>query len=227
MIKHLAFLLIVFSALFSFGQSKMGNWQAYILNTKFGESPVRFQMDIQHRDHNLIGDLDQTIFRPGIQYFHAQSKSSYLMGYAFFVFQNEGNPNVTVTENRIFQDIDLRHSIGRVGIRHRYRFEERFVEAQPFAFRLRYAIFINIPIKHKSIVAKTLYIPIWNEVFINAKGTPFDRNWLYAGLGYRITDSFGVQLGLMDQFRVTGPKAQIVLSPHHDLSLGVKTPTNQ
>ena len=69
MIKHLAFLLIVFSALFSFGQSKMGNWQAYILNTKFGESPVRFQMDIQHRDHNLIGDLDQTIFRPGIQYF--------------------------------------------------------------------------------------------------------------------------------------------------------------
>ena len=67
------------------------------------------------------------------------------MGYAFFVFQNEGNPNVTVTENRIFQDIDLRHSIGRVGIRHRYRFEERFVEAQPFAFRLRYAIFIIFP----------------------------------------------------------------------------------
>jgi hypothetical protein len=200
-----------------FSQSELGNWQQYNNNTKFGAGTWRIQFDLQHRDHNLLGDLDQIIIRPGVQYFHHESKSSYLAGYAFFLYQNEGQPNTTVTENRLFQDIDLRHGIGRFSIRHRYRIEERFVDNQPFALRLRYAVFVNIPLNNKKLVAKTLYIPLWNEVFVNAMGTPFDRDWLYAGLGYQVMENFGIQIGAMNQFQVKGPKAQIVFSMHHNM----------
>jgi hypothetical protein len=215
------FLAIALCLLFFFisiqASAQLGNWQQYNNNTQFGDASWRFQFDIQHRDHNLLGDLDQIIIRPGIQYFHQPSKSSYLAGYAFFLFQNEGQPNVTVIENRLFQDIDLRHRISRISIRHRYRFEERFIENQPFVFRLRYAVFVNIPINRKEIVAKTFYIPLWNEVFINAQGSPFDRDWLYGGVGYQMMDNLGIQLGAMNQFQTSGPKAQVVFSIHHNM----------
>lgn len=203
-------------------QSKLGNWQSYNVNTKFGSSPIIFQMDVSHRDHNLLGDFDRIIVRPGVQYFHQPSRSSFLAGYAFYVFQNEGVPNVTLLENRFFQDIDFRHAVARLAIRHRYRFEERFVEASPFAFRIRYAVFVDIPINRKKIGPRTFYLPFWNEIFINVKGSPFDRDRLYGGLGYRFTDGFAIQLGALNQFRTTGPKAQLSLSLHHNLWFGQK-----
>ncbi|MDC1222344.1 DUF2490 domain-containing protein, partial [Salibacteraceae bacterium] len=76
---------------------------------------------------------------------------------------------------------------------------------------------VNIPLNNKKLVAKTLYIPLWNEVFVNAMGTPFDRDWLYAGLGYQVMENFGIQIGAMNQFQVKGPKAQIVFSMHHNM----------
>lgn len=215
--------VLVFSILlslipgYSVAQSKLGNWQAYFLNAHVNDSPWRFVFDAQHRDYGLIGDLDHIIVRPGIQYFHTPTRSSYLAGYSFFLFQNEGDSNNTTLENRIFQDVDLRHSVGRVLLRHRYRAEERFVQNAPFAFRLRYAVFIDVPLNNKKIQAKTWYIPIWNEVFINTDPIRFDRNWLYVGLGYQITDGFGVRLGAMDQFQTAGDKLQVVLSIHHNM----------
>jgi hypothetical protein len=217
------FIVLLTGSVFSqsnLSKNLLGSWEAYNVNAKFNQSPIRFQMDVQHRDHNIAGDLDQIIIRPGIQFFHEPSKSSYLIGYAFFLFQNEGEPNNPITENRIFQDIDLRHNISRLSIRHRYRFEERFVESRPFAFRFRYAVFVDIPLNKKKIEVKTWYIPLWNEIFIKASGIPFDRNWLYAGLGYRVTNNLGVQVGAMNQFMTAGPKAQLILSIHHNLALG-------
>ncbi len=215
--KFFSILFLLLCSLTLSSQSKLGNWQQYINNTKFGAGTWRFQFDFLHRDHNLLGDLDLIIIRPGMQYFHQPSRSSYLIGYSFFLYQNEGKPDTSFTENRLFQDIDLRQEIGRIAIRHRYRIEERFIENQSFALRLRYAIFINIPLNHDRIVAQTFYIPIWNEVFVNAIGTPFDRDWLYAGLGYQVVENFGIQIGAMNQFQVKGPKAQIVFSMHHNM----------
>jgi len=218
--KILAIFLIIFISNVASAQSVLGNWQQYINNTSFSDSPWRFQGDIIHRDHNLVGDLDQIIIRPGIQYVHAASKSSYLMGYAFFFIQDEGTPNNTILEHRLFQDVDFSHGVGRVNIHHRYRFEERFVESSPFAFRFRYALFVNIPLNKEKIEAGTVYIPIWNELFINAKGAPFDRNWLYAGIGYQLTDNFGMRFGAMNEFRNIKPKAQLLLSLHHKMHFG-------
>ena len=120
----------------------------------------------------------------------------------------------------MFQDVDFSHGVGRVNIHHRYRFEERFVESSPFAFRFRYALFVNIPLNKEKIEAGTVYIPIWNELFINSKGAPFDRNWLYAGIGYQLTDNFGMRFGAMNEFRNIKPKAQLLLSLHHKMHFG-------
>ena len=201
----------------SLAQNAVGNWQAYFLSARIDGSPWRFVFDAQHRDHGWFGDLDHIIIRPGIQYFHMPTKSSYMVGYSFFLFQNEGDTNNPTLEHRIFQDVDLRHTLGRLSLRHRYRAEERFVQNTPLAFRLRYAVFIDVPLNKKKIQANTWYIPIWNEVFINTNAVRFDRNWLYGGLGYQITDGFGIRLGAMNQFQTARDKLQVVLSLHHNM----------
>ena len=61
---------------------------------------------------------------------------------------------------------------------------------------------------------------IRNELFINSKGAPFDRNWLYAGIGYQLTDNFGMRFGAMNEFRNIKPKAQLLLSLHHKMHFG-------
>ena len=216
--------LVCFVAQGVFAQT--GGWKAYLLNARFGESSWRFQFDAQHRDHNLVGDMDHIIIRPGLQYFHEKSQSSYLLGYSFFLFQPAGDASNSTIEHRPFQDIDLRQNLGRLELRHRYRFEQRFIENTPFIFRMRYSLFVNIPLNNKTIVANTFYIPLFNEVFVNAGESVlhrgFDRNWLYGGLGYRISENLGVQLGYMMQHRISlwggwdmDPK--VWLSLHHNL----------
>lgn len=216
------FIVLVFLSLWCLdtqSQSRIGNWQQYFNTAKIGNGDIRIQTDIQHRDHNLFGDLDQVILRSGLQYFHRASNLSGLAGYAYFIYQNEGEPNVTITEHRLHQDIDLHHKAGRIQVRHRYRFEERFVQNTPFAFRLRYATIVNVPINNKKMEPKTLYAAFWNEVFINTQGSAFDRDWLYAGLGYKVSDNLGFQIGAMNQFRESGPKAQIILGINHTMHL--------
>lgn len=216
------FLFFVFGFSEISAQEQWGNWQQYFGNVRFGEGAFRLHFDAQHRDHNWLGDLDQTIIRPGVQFFHKASQSSYTLGYAFFYFETEGVAKKPILENRIFQDIDLRQSINRVKIRHRYRFEERFVENKPFAFRARYCIFIDIPINNTEIEANTLYIPLMNELFLSPKPTVgsgvFDRNWLYGGIGYRFNSNFAMQAGVLNHYTIKTVKPQFVLALLHNIS---------
>ncbi|GAB4375882.1 MAG: hypothetical protein Kow0075_02540 [Salibacteraceae bacterium] len=203
---------------------KVGNRLVYGSNTAIGEGRWRIHFDAQYRDHQLLGDLDQLIIRPGIQYLHLPSRSSYTIGYAYFVFQDMGEPNNTIFENRIWQDIDLRQAVSRVQIRHRYRFEERFIENRPFSFRMRYSLMLDIPLNKPTIEANTWYLSFFNEVFINHRVSSFDpvfdRDWLFGGFGYRLNEKMALQFGYMNQFTERGSKPQFILSFNHNLHIG-------
>src|SRR5690606_35126497 len=47
---------------------KLGAWYMYFWNTQLKESTVGFQGDIQYRNWNLGGDLEQLLLRGGITY---------------------------------------------------------------------------------------------------------------------------------------------------------------
>ena len=70
---------------------------------------------------------------------------------------------------------------------------------------------------------KTVYIALYNELFINGQRSTgngnaveiFDRNRLYVAVGYMIKKGLKVQLGVMNQTTNSWSKNQMQLSLHH------------
>lgn len=94
---------------------------------------------------------------------------------------------------------------------HRYRFEQRFIENQPFRLRFRYFLSARVPLNKKTMTDKTLYLSAYNEIFINTHQAFFDRNRLYGGLGFKLNKLINFELGYMNQFLNNGNRDQINL----------------
>ena len=49
-------------------EDQLGAWYMYFWNTTIGESSWGFQGDLQHRNWDLFGDLEQLLLRGGVTY---------------------------------------------------------------------------------------------------------------------------------------------------------------
>jgi hypothetical protein len=203
-----------FSALISFAQpADLGNWLIYFGNKKL-DSKWNLHHEVQYRNYNAIGDLEQLLLRTGIGYDLTDNNNNVLLGYGFINSQNylvDSDEKVSVDEHRIFQQFITRQGIGRVKIQHRYRFEQRWIEEQDFRLRFRYFLAINVPINHSDMIDGTFYLSTYNEIFINDRDEIFDRNRLYGGLGYRFNGLIRCEVGYMNQFLNNGGRDQINL----------------
>jgi hypothetical protein len=56
-----------------------------------------------------------------------------------------------------------------------------------------------VPVNNNTMSGKTFYASAYNEIFINMDSPIFDRNRIYAGLGYVINKNFRVETGFMAQ----------------------------
>lgn len=201
----------------------LGAWYMYFGNFRFKDSPWAIHAETQLRNFNAFSDLDQLLLRTGIQYNSKSGQSSFLMGYASVTNGKEGESRNTFHENRWYQEVFLRQKTGRLGLTHRYRFEQRWIENQDFRTRFRYAIALNIPLNAKELTDKgSLYLQISDEVFINGeklngKFQLFDRNRLYLGFGYRLEKGLALQLGFMEQTTNSVSGGQLQLGIHQQL----------
>ena len=133
------------------------------------------QGDIQHRNFNIIGDLQQLLIRGGFTYNPKNSPLMLTAGYAYIKTGTQGDSDKSIIENRFYQETSFPIQLGkRIFSNHRFRYEIRFVDNQDFRTRYRYSLFINIPLNKIKIEPKTLYLGFYNEVFINGQ-----RNLLY------------------------------------------------
>lgn len=199
--------ILVFS-LISFGvqsqESGPGNWLIYI-GSKQLNSKWNFHHEVQYRNYNAIGDLEQLLLRTGLGY-NIGKKSNLLLGYGYINSENyTGNDEekFTVEEHRIFQQLITKQSLGKVALQHRYRFEQRFVESD-FKTRFRYFLSMNIPLKNPKY-----YLSAYNEIFLNGSSSVFDRNRIYGGLGYKFSKGIKMELGYMNQVFETASRDQI------------------
>lgn len=183
--------------------SKLGNWLIYFGNKKF-DSKWNLHHEVQYRNYDAIGDLEQLLLRTGLGY--SFSGSNIMLGYGYIWAENynENKVKSTVIEHRIFQQFSTGQEIGSVKLTHRYRFEQRFVEAD-FNLRLRYFLSVNIPIKTDG----PWYFSAYNEIFLNTTPEVFDRNRLYSGLGYKFNEALRLEIGYMNQFLENGNRDQI------------------
>lgn len=224
--KKLVFLLVFLSISktgFSQENSDLGAWYMYFGNFRFAESPWAIHGEAQYRNHNAIGDLEQMLLRTGLQYNLKNGAASFLTGYGSVTSEAEGEPNNSVHENRLYQEVILRQKVGKVGLMHRFRYEQRWIENVDFKTRFRYAIFVNVPINSIELGEKgSWYVQGYDELFINGEKLNdrveyFDRNRLYLGLGYRVVKNLSFQLGIMEQTTDTKSKTYLQLSAFHQL----------
>ena len=205
----LALLLVL--PFFTFAQdSNLGNWLIYIGNKKLN-SKWNIHNEVQYRNYNAVGDLEQLLLRTGVGYNLTENNNNLLLGYGYILSENyigDTDDKVSVNEHRIFQQFTTKQKAGKVGLSHRYRFEQRFVE-DDFKMRFRYFLGINVPLQYKEEGNNPLYLSLYNEIFLNTESSVFDRNRVFGGLGYKFSDNLRMELGYMNQFFENSGRDQI------------------
>ena len=205
-------------------EDKTGAWYMYFWNTQIKESRIGFQGDVQYRNWNLAGDLEQLLLRGGITYTPTNANLRLTLGYAHITSGVYGDSNDTSSESRVYQEALLPHKLtDRFHLTHRFRYEQRWVENQDFRTRFRYNIFLNIPLNQSNLTKNAVYLAFYNELFINGERNIgndrrveiFDQNRFYSGLGYGLTDKLRLQAGYMKQTTDLLSKGQLQLSLHH------------
>jgi len=190
--------------------SDLGSWYLYLGNKKLNNQ-WNLHHEIQYRNYDGIGDLEQLLLRTGIGYNLSDNNNNVLLGYGYILSENymeDATEKQSVNEHRIFQQFQTKHGLGLFNVKHRFRFEQRFVE-KDFKSRLRYFLSLSIPITNKLMENNTLYASLYNEIFLNTTSEMFDRNRLYAGIGYKINDVIKLELGYMNQFFESSSRDQI------------------
>lgn len=209
---YLTYVSLIFVSLFRAQDSNLGNWFIYFGNQSFVKR-WNWHNEVQYRNYNLAGDLQQLMLRTGIGFNLSEKNNNVLLGYGYIRSENyvKGTDiKIANEESRIFQQFIHKHNLGRVTFQHRFRYEERFF-AHNFEMRCRYFLALNIPFNKKTMEKSALYLSIYNEVFLNVKDPVFDRNRVYGALGYVFSKSLKLELGFMAQTLKTGYRNQFQL----------------
>ena len=201
-------------------ESQMGAWYMYFFNTSHEKSKIGFQGDVQYRNWNIAGDLEQLLLRGGVTFKPEKANIKFTLGYGNITTGAFGEDNSTINESRIYQEALFPTKIGeRFYLNHRLRYEQRYVEEESLRTRYRYNLFVNVALNQKEMKEKTIYLALYDEIFINGTGMPgqsiFDRNRAYIALGYVLKKGMKFQLGIMNQTTNTVNKNQLQLSFHH------------
>ena len=204
---------------------QLGAWYMYFFSKQFQGSVFGSQGDLQSRNWNIAGDLEPLLIRTGATYKPDGTQIKFTLGYGNITTGAFGDVKSTTQESRIYQEAIFPVKFGnRFYTTHRFRYEQRFVENQNFRTRYRYNLFLNIALSKPNMEPKTIYLALYNELFINGQRNIgenksveiFDRNRFYTALGYVISKGLKVQAGLMNQSTNNWKKNQLQISLHHN-----------
>lgn len=196
----------------------MAFWRVDTLAGNFG-----LQGDVQFRNWDMGSDLEQLLLRGGITYTPKNFKGTFTLGYAHITSGEPGASDATTFEHRIYQEALLpHHPGGRLFLTHRFRLEERFVQDHNLRTRVRYALFLNIPLTGQRLQPKTTYLALYDELFVNGERgigdgrsvEIFDRNRAYAAVGHVLGAHARLQAGVMLQSTDAWSKPQLQISLH-------------
>lgn len=213
----LAFTVLGLGSVLTFAQKNdLGAWYMYFGNNKISKK-LNWHNEIQYRNFDAVGDLEQLLIRTGIGYDLTENNNNVLLGYGFILSQpyvnGEKKENI---EHRIFQQYITKQKFGRFYLQHRYRLEERFLQ-DDFRMRFRYMLGVNIPITQKELLPKTLYASVYNEIFLHFNSPVFDRNRVYGALGYVINKNMRIEAGYMNQIQENRNRGQIQIGFYNNI----------
>ena len=217
----LSILSVTLASAQSIDEDKIGAWYIYAFNYDAKENRWGAQGDIQYRNWDTIGDLEQLLIRGGVTYRPESLPGKYTLGYANITSGAFGSSSRTLREDRVYQEALFPHRLGeRVYVRHRLRYEQRWVDYQDLRTRFRYGLFVDIPFNKTTLDKGAWYLSLYNEIFLNGEHDigldkrvdTYDRNRFYGAIGYSLSDSIKFQFGLMHQHSKNVEKNQWQLS---------------
>ncbi|CAM1347573.1 DUF2490 domain-containing protein [Tenacibaculum insulae] len=133
-------------------------------------------------------DLRQFIARVGGSY-KINNNLSATLGYAYLNTDNTfGDDGGDFNEHRIYEDFNIKHTISKLALAHRFRAEQRFLESDTSHF-VRYQLNLSYPITNK------LSIYLYDEVFFDSEGEAYNQNWIGSGFKYKVSNKVKLQLG--------------------------------
>ncbi len=171
----------------------------------FGQNRIAEKLSIhselQGRFYNL-DNFNQLLARVGLNY-HINKEAMLTAGYAYIPTESfeKGSNLKSSIEHRIWEQFILKNNVGRVFFEHRYRLEQRWIENNSnnskYLNRARYRLMLTIPLNHETKEDKTVYLGIYDEIFLNLTSQPFDQNRLYFALGYKFNKTVDIQAGYL------------------------------
>lgn len=107
------------------------------------------------------------------------------------------------SEKRLWEQLIVNQYLSRLKFEHRYRIEQRWFTfrdgSDTYRNRIRYRLNMFIPLNNHTITRQTTFLSLYDEIFLNPVGPAFERNRLYAGVGYQFDQQWIVQLGWVNQ----------------------------
>ena len=196
--KRSIFIVVLMS--FSLGSisQEVGSWWMYFGNFRFNDQ-FSIWTEAQYRSYDHGENIEQMMLRSALNY-HISKKSIATFGYGYIGNYLPGTDinNPTIEEDRIYQQFVQKHSIPLVLIEHRFRLEQRWPE-NTYRNRIRYRIFLTIPLNKKDIEAKTWFLGLYDELFLNTVEKYYDRNRFYFALGRQFNEYLNLQVGMLNQ----------------------------
>lgn len=208
-LKHLfiprlaiASVLVMFVALNpALAQKKdFGSWN--VINTRLTLAP-KFEIfnELQLRSQSFYNNHFYYEVKGGISYF-IDKNFSFLAGIGKYVtYSDPGSftKPVSANEFRFWQQLTMNNYLKRIKFEHRYRVEQRWFDTG-YRNRFRYRLNAAIPLNGTKIEPKTFYVAAFEELFLTNKAPYFERNRVFAGIGYQISPYFSVQPGYVYQY---------------------------
>lgn len=165
-------------------------------------------------------------------------------GYTYFQSHRYGTyaevPGRAEPENRLYEDLTLQDQLGRLGLKHRVRLEQRWlgsraasgegpVQQWEYQNRIRYQLGATFPLQGAKIDDGEFYLAGFDEVFIgfgqNVGLNVFNQNRLSGGIGFQLTSNAKAELNYLYQIRShAGPdpaSGQPVVELNHGVTLNL------
>ena len=201
-IKKIFFLVFIsYSCMRLHAQNaSLGSWNIINLRYKannqlsmFGEAQLR---SLKFYDHFHYYE-----YKGGITYQPYQNANFTLAAGSYQTYKEGGNFETPKNndEFRIWPQITLFQSVGRLNIEQRYRTEMRFT-SNGYRNRFRYRLEISKAFGPEKNGFKPFKIGASNELFFTNNEPYFERNRLLFSIGYRPNKNNSLQVGYLHQF---------------------------
>jgi hypothetical protein len=188
---------------------RWGTWCIATVQLPAGQKGWGGFAEVQARANSVARQFFYTELKGGATYNLSRSFTLMVAGgrYSTADYRDLGDGPLN-TEKRLWEQLTLTQNLSRLKLEHRYRVEQRWFSfrdditpAGSFTYRnrIRYRFNTFLPLNQPTITDKTVFFSVYDEIFLNPRGPVFERNRVYAGVGYQFDSHWTLQAGWVNQ----------------------------